>query len=324
MSPHEAASMLGVPHTADADTVDAAIARLRVDYAGQIARAVTPEMATYWRNRLARLDEARDVIRQAAEARARADAEPDPDDGDGPANATEVPPQPDAAHGRWQAPDGLSLPGGTSPRDERTGLPWEADEGPAMERATATVKRVLFEPRRAFSEMRRTGGLAPPLWFSLLVGVPSAAFGGYAYFLLQVALNPSEFNNMTPREAALAGLFVMPLYVAVVYPLSLVLNAGLQHLALLLLEKTPQPFETTFRTTAYAVGAASVLQVIPILGLLLSGAAQIVVNIIGLSRTHDIPAGRAAMAYFLPVITCCACFVVIIMAGTWIGSAFGR
>jgi hypothetical protein len=330
MSPHEAATMLGVRHTADAETVEAAIARQRVDFEAQAGRAATPEMATYWRNRLGKLDEARDVLRRAAEARARAaeeaaeDAaraasdeaavEPAPFEGDA-AEPTAGPPR--AGWERLQREiDGTA--------DARPGLPWEASEAPTPERALATVKRVLFEPSLGFSEMKRTGGLAVPLWYSLLVGLPAATVATFAYFLLQVSMNPQDFNNMSVREAAAVGFFVMPLYVAVVYPLSLLVNAGLQHLAILLLEKSPQPFETTFRVVAYAMGTASALQWIPILGLLASGVAQIVLNIIGLSRAHEIPPGRAALAYFLPWLVCGACFFLLVAAGTWLGTAFTR
>ena len=184
--------MLGVPHAADADAVEAAIARLRVDYDLQIARAVTPEIATYWRNRLARLDEAREVIRQAAEARARAAEAPAlPADEEPPSIDATDPPLPADVHTRWQ--DLQPLPAtGASPADDRPGLPWEAGTGPAFERAMATVRFVLFDPRRAFGEMRRTGGIGPPLVFSLFVGLPAATVAGYLFFLMQVAMQPAE------------------------------------------------------------------------------------------------------------------------------------
>ena len=72
LSPHEAATMLGVPHTADAAAIDAAVERQRGEYDQQIARAVTPEIATYWRNQRARLDEAREVLHRAIDARRQA------------------------------------------------------------------------------------------------------------------------------------------------------------------------------------------------------------------------------------------------------------
>ena len=62
-------------------------------------------------------------------------------------------------------------------------------------------------------------------------------------------------------------------------------------------------------------------------GLLLGdlvGVAQIVLNIIGLSRAHEIPPGRAALAYFLPWLVCGACFFLLVAAGTWLGTAFTR
>ena len=331
LSPHEAATMLGVPHTADAATIDAVIARLRVDYEAQVVRAVTPEIATFWRNRIAKLDEARDVLRKAADDRLRA-AQEAAEEAEREAAAAEDPAAPDDAAGSHGASNDearaewerLRREMAGAPPDERPGLPWEASSEPATARAVATARRVLLEPNRAFGEMRLTGGLAAPLWYALLVGLPAATVATFLYFLLQVAMNPQEFNNMSVREAAAVGIVVMPLYVAIVYPLSLFINAGLQHASLLLLEKAPQPFETTFRAVAYAFGTASTLQWIPIVGLLASGIAQIVLNIIALARAHDLPMGRAAVVYFLPMLTCCACFVAIITAGTWVGSTFTR
>lgn len=330
LSPHEAATMLGVPHTADAAAIDAAVERQRGEYDQQIARAVTPEIATYWRNQRARLDEAREVLHRAIDARRQAAeaaaaeayerAMAGEADGD-PGTASEESPSHAALRAEWERLH--HAPGDQPGVDARPGLPWEAIDGPVYERARATVTRVLREPSRAFTEMRRSGGIATPLVYALFVGLPATTFATYLYFLFQVMMNPQEFG-MGLREAAAVGLVVTPVYVAVVFPVSLFLNAGMQHLSLLLVEKTTQPFETTFRVTAYALGSAAALQWIPGLGLLLSAVAQIVVNIIGLARAHDIPTGRAALAYFLPLVTCCLCMAGLIMAGTWVGTTFGR
>ena len=47
------------------------------------------------------------------------------------------------------------------------------------------------------------------------------------------------------------------------------------------------------------------LQIVPVCGAMVSGIWALVCTVIGISKTHNIPTGKAVLAVFLPMIACC-------------------
>ena len=68
-------------------------------------------------------------------------------------------------------------------------------------------------------------------------------------------------------------------------------------------------FEATFRVVAYGY-SANIFLVVPFCGGLLAGVWAIILYIIGLREAHETTGGKAALAVFLPVVVCCATYML--------------
>ena len=209
--------------------------------------------------------------------------------------------------------------------DGRTGPVWE-QPGPIGSRFLETVRGVLLDPTAFYRTMRRSAGLGPPLTFGI-AGTLIGSLIGSLYQLMFMSAG-TGFGDVTAGEAAFASLFssgCIVIVVPVFAVLGMFVGAAIYHVMLLLLGAARQPFETTMRVVAYAMGATSVLQIIPICGSVLAVVWSIVVYIIGLAQAHEIPTGKAAAAVLIPIAVCCvltALFYAALLA-VFLGAAFG-
>jgi hypothetical protein len=77
-----------------------------------------------------------------------------------------------------------------------------------------------------------------------------------------------------------------------------------------------QGFETTFRVVSFAQGAITpigiLLGCIPYIGALIHAAWITVVTIIGISKAHEIPTGKAVAAVLIPVGLCTGLIIAFI------------
>jgi hypothetical protein len=196
----------------------------------------------------------------------------------------------------------------------RTGPPWE-HEGPAVQRFVDTVRGVLMDPRTFFAEMRREGGLGPPLIFAL-IGVLVGSAATIIYQFGFIGLGGSPFGYADP--GGLAVLVVMPIFAVI----ALFIAAGLYHVLLVALSGANYPFETTFRVVAYVAGAVYLFLLIPLCGGIIAGILSIVHSIIGLATAQETTTGKAAGAVLIPVVVCCG-FVLLFWAATIMAVIFG-
>jgi hypothetical protein len=194
----------------------------------------------------------------------------------------------------------------------RTGPPWE-QPGPAVQRFIDTAKGVLLEAEKAFSTMRREGGLANPIVYYLIGGLISvlaqAIWNG-------IGLNPGY--GMGPYAGA--GIFSSLILGACIVILGIFIWSGIVHVMLMLLGGQNFPFETTLRTIAYAHGSAAPIGAAPFCGGLIAGLWGLYAVIIGLSKMQEISTGKAAGAVLIPVLVCCV--LAFIFAG-FIAAALG-
>lgn len=187
------------------------------------------------------------------------------------------------------------------PASQRTGPPWE-QSGPWLGRFVDTAKGVLTDPTRAFDDMRREGGLAPPLAFAVI----GLIAGSLASVVFQaIGVGTSLGRPFGESSLGLLSLWATLIVVPVVATVSLFVFAGLFHVMLLLLNAAKHPFETTFRTYAYASGATALLGIIPICGGIIGAIWNVVATIIGIARTQETTTGTAAIAVLVPVTVCC-------------------
>jgi len=218
--------------------------------------------------------------------------------------------------------DGLNpaLPEGESA--PRQGLPWDDRETVGFVSAfIETMKLVLMEPAKAFSMMKREGGLGGPLLFAILSGWIGGSAALVYNFVWQTALSHSLGNTTTMpagMPAILSGagmtavglvlmLFLLPVFLTV----GIFIGSGITHLCLTLLGSAKQPFETTFRVACFSIGATGLLQLLPLCGGYVYAIWNIVAQCIGLSKAHEITTGKAVTAVLLPMVVCC-CSVFLI------------
>lgn len=197
----------------------------------------------------------------------------------------------------------------------RPGLPWE-NRPVSFASWWQTTNLCMTQPSYAFSAMRRTGGMGPPMMF-VAVGLSIGALGQLIWgtpLLILISLLAGQ-GRASPRDiAALAGLQVVAqifncvMTVVLGATLGLLVLSAVLHVCLMAVGGTKHPFETTLRTLAFAKGSTVWLNIIPG-GLLVALVWLIVLEIVGLARAHEIDQSKSAIAVFLPMIVVCGCFI---------------
>ncbi len=82
------------------------------------------------------------------------------------------------------------------------------------------------------------------------------------------------------------------------------------HFALGLFGGQKYPFETTFRTMAYAFGSSQPISLIPFCGGPIGAIWGLIVAVIGLSQTQETTTGKAAAAVLTPTVICCGLLAI--------------
>lgn len=196
------------------------------------------------------------------------------------------------------------------------GLPWENRSNFGFFGAIfETVKLVLSDPSAAFTRMKRDGGLAEPLLYSLIVG-SVCSYVALVYQLIATAVQGFPQVKEVGKELTVQyihfphsvlvlqfgfGILVMPVMIVIgIFVLSLML-----HVILFLLGGARQSFETTFRVVCYSTGSTAIWQLLPICGFYIGLVWNVVATCIGLAKAHEISTGKAVVTVLLPAILCC-------------------
>jgi hypothetical protein len=224
----------------------------------------------------------------------------------------------------------LPTPGLTG---ERTGPAWEQRQQLGFWKAIVdTVKAVLTLPVQCFSTMRREGGLVSPLLFWILTAGIGQAIGQVYQVAMQGAMtgittagagSSSQAASILGFQAAIgaASIILTPIASLV----ALFIQAGLTHLCLMMFKAANQPFETTFRTLAYAFGATGTLHLVPFCGSIVAAIWGLIAACIGLGPAQGTTTGKAVGAILIPLAVCCLGFVGFFAAFAAIAaSAAGR
>ena len=203
----------------------------------------------------------------------------------------------------------------------RNGLPWDNQAG--VEGAFGkTTKLILFSPNRAFCMMSREGGVGRPLAYSFMGFVGGMMLNVlYAALAMGVVLLVSYFvfqaDGQQTRSVGQILIFygVAVALFAVGYliqssfvVLGAFINAGISHLLLMAVNGANQRYETTYRVTAYTLGACGGALFVPLLGVLVFPFLYPVLAILGLKNSHETSAARAAFAVLLPYAILCGCY----------------
>ncbi len=215
----------------------------------------------------------------------------------------EVPPRPErtAQH---------AVPPKTAEVSPESYCSWEDMENLGFFRAFFdTMVEVLFHPSRFYSRMPTEGGLIHPLIFAVVMGVLGGMFGLVYQFLAM-----SFFAGMFESQAF--GNFSVPMMIgsAIGLPILTIIGVfiggGILHVCLMIVRGNRKGFEATFRVIAYAM-STQIFGIIPFLGGAVGAIWALVIEIIGLRESHGISTGRAALAFFLPILVILALLAVL-------------
>ena len=198
------------------------------------------------------------------------------------------------------------------PSGPRPGLPWE--QGRSVGSWFQTMTLVLGSPSQAFAQMHQAGGLGGPIlyaFWSLAIPVLLLCLLISPFILL--AVNANNNNNNAANVGMVVGmaigmLIAVILYVLLIVTVGALIYAAIIHVGLLLVGGAKQGFETTFRVVSFTQGSVTpigmLLNCIPYLGYLIHMVWFTAVTIIGISKAHEIPGGKAAAGVLIPFGIC--------------------
>jgi hypothetical protein len=196
-------------------------------------------------------------------------------------------------------------------------IPFEDRSRPFAERLWATVKLAFADPARLFSNVPDSD-IGPPLVYALVVQTISVLFATVwqiAILWCATLIDDNRLADLAVGTGVLTVFLILsPLFVLV----SLFVGAGLYHLMLLLVGDGRRGFAVTLRAQAYGA-TPNLLGIVPVCGWLAGGVWVMVVTILGAYYGHRTDAWRAALAYFLPVITCCCLTIWIVTSLGFLG-----
>ena len=213
-------------------------------------------------------------------------------------------------------------PPGPPPGGAAVPLPWEnRDQIGFFPALFETVKLFVTSPSEAYARARERGDYMSPLLFAVLIGWVMAVIGQIWGLLFQgawISMMPAEMRDQIGPMLAGGGVgFVVNLIFApVIIVIVLFIVSAIFHLFLMMLgghKQSAAGFEGTFRAVSYAQ-VASLAQIIPVFGGLIALVWSIVLYVIGLARLHRTTQGKAAGAVLLPIVLCCVCVVVVMIA----------
>jgi hypothetical protein len=176
---------------------------------------------------------------------------------------------------------------------------------------TQTVSAVLMRPTPTFAGMKHEGGLTDPLvYFVLLSCVTYAVSVLYqiASFSMESGSLPEQLQHYSKNAVGFTMIGTILISPAL-YVIGAFLSSGITHLCLKLLGGAHRPFETTFRVICYAQASASIFNLLPLCGGLMSILWGSYTIIIGLKEAHGISAWKSTLAITLPGLLCCGIFL---------------
>jgi hypothetical protein len=208
------------------------------------------------------------------------------------------------------------------------GLPWE-DQRAGLGAIFPTLGRFIARPSVAYAQMSLTVDLVRPLAYFVglaLIGACISQLWSFLFYdsLLGVvrSLAGPQFEKLAPffkQPGALQltlGLVITPLVALIV----LFIWAGIVHLMLVLLGGASRGFSTTLRVMCYAE-STQIAVVVPGLGGFVAFFWRLILEMIGLSQAHKTEGWKAAVAVLFPLVLCCACVAIGIVA---FGAAVGQ
>ena len=190
---------------------------------------------------------------------------------------------------------------------------WE--RGSSIENFFSTIKDVALNPVQTFDNLPAEGGLGRPLLYNYLTTFPALLLLASLYALILAFVGDGVLQGL--RDDSTVPSFMKDLFVgglmgfmfgfllclALFAPLALFVTSAFTYF--LLLPWSPRGgYAGSFRANAYVNGAFFPLTLIPCLNYV-AAPWQVVVNVIALSRVHQIAWWKVLIS--VVVIPCCLC-----------------
>ncbi|AFM27679.1 YIP1 family protein [Desulfomonile tiedjei] len=167
--------------------------------------------------------------------------------------------------------------------------PWEERENYGLWNAYfQTAWKSLLSPQAFFSKLPPDGGYGNPILF----GIFSVALSTPLALLILTLLG--KMGGAVSLVGIVIGFVCAFIGAAIVYPVVLLVVAGLVHLVLMV-QGVDKEFQRTLRVTSYS-SAPHLLESIPLVGALIAIVYWIVLMIIGLREMHETSTVKSAIA----------------------------
>lgn len=215
-------------------------------------------------------------------------------------------------------------PAGSGPEGPR--LPWEErDRLGFLDALIETVKLIATAPSDAFSRLRSDGDLIWPLVFGLIFSwigqflnqVWNLLFGGAMQSMMTGFGDMGDLDQYLTFGSTGALQFALNVILWPIFFLIIIfVGGGIFHGCLMLVGATnesPTGFEGTLKVLCYSQ-IANLAAIVPLLGGLVATLISLVLLVIGFTQVHRTEQGKALIAVLIPVVLCCLCCIVGILA----------
>lgn len=202
------------------------------------------------------------------------------------------------------------------------GLPWERrSEIGFLNGLVETVKLMVTNPAEAWRRAKEKGDYAEPLVFAIIVswiGVAASSIWSGVFGQAWLAFLPPDIKEKlggafaTNAGATLIQIGIAPILVLI----GLFVGAAIYHVSFLIVGATKDSasgFEGTFRIVAYS-SVSQLANLIPFMGGLAAIVWNIILMVLGTVRIHRTTQGKAIAGILIPLLLCCVCMVVGVVA----------
>lgn len=172
-----------------------------------------------------------------------------------------------------------------------------------------TSKNILFRPAATFTALNYEAGIRSSMVYLLVYGSLGQTIGRYWFTLLGIRYGILEGNALANTIHFSVGVLLTP-FLLLAFVLVV---AVLVHFILRILRATQRPFSTTFQVMAYASGAISLVNVIPIVGRFIMPVWALVLYFVGLAKAHRTSKARVLFALLVPLVLASTVIVGVVL-----------
>lgn len=177
-------------------------------------------------------------------------------------------------------------------------IPWEMRSTLGnVDAFSATFMLSMTKPVSFFRRLPAKGGFFNPMIYALICGLAGTLIDLAWQLLLPSNLFVDE--ELQSPDLGDEFYFIFALLSPLIIPLALLINTGMLHFSLLLLNVKKSNFETTFRVISYGSGA-NLLVIVPFIGIIVGVIWKLALEVIGLREIYSISSRRALAAVLLP------------------------